>query len=111
MKKPLIGLLTALTILSAGTTCAFAAGSKAGKNFIDTYKNGIFGNYERRPNFTDSDNDGVCDNYESRPNFTDSDNDGVCDNYGSGQGANSTNGLRGGHGRHQRNFQCGANKR
>lgn len=93
MKKPLIGLLTALTILSAGTTCAFAAGSKAGKNFIDTYKNGIF------------------DNYESRPNFTDSDNDGVCDNYGSGQGANSTNGLRGGHGRHQRNFQCGANKR
>jgi hypothetical protein len=93
MKKPLIGLLTALTILSAGTTCAFAAGSRAGKNFIDTYNNGI------------------CDNYESRPNFTDNDNDGVCDNYGSGQGANVINGLRGNHGRQQGKLQCGANKR
>ena len=93
MKKPLIGLLTALTILSAGTTCAFAAGSRAGKNFINTYNNGI------------------CDNYESRPNFTDNDNDGVCDNYGSGQGANGINGLRGNHGRQQGKLQCGANKR
>ena len=111
MKKPLIGLLTALTILSAGTTCAFAAGSRAGKNFINTYNNGICDNYESRPNFTDNDNDGVCDNYESRPNFTDNDNDGVCDNYGSGQGANGINGLRGNHGRQQGKLQCGANKR
>lgn len=93
MKKPLIGLLTAVTMLSVGTTCAFAAGSRAGKNFINTYNNGI------------------CDNYESRPNFTDNDNDGVCDNYGSVQGANGINGLRGNHGRQQGKLQCGANKR
>lgn len=116
MKKTFTGFLAAALILTIGTTTAFAAGPRRGRNFIaknnnssnsvktvcvhtDTNKDGICDNCELEIKnwangtgcgmyFVDEDGDGICDNYGTNCGmyYADEDGDGVCDNYAAGGG-------------------------
>lgn len=115
MKKAFLGILGAIIAVSVGTTSAFAAGSGARRNFIDTDGDGVCDNYGDRPskgskNFVDEDGDGICDNFasgqgkgngyrngaqgECGKNFVDEDGDGICDNITSREGRGNGHGLR-----------------
>ncbi len=96
MRKTILGLLTAATILSAGTATAFAAVPETGCSFIDADGDGICDHY------ADTDNDGTCDHYTDADNdeicghCADADNDRTCDHSPVRQGRGCRNGVRGG---------------
>lgn len=86
MKKILVGILATVTVLSIGTTTAFAAAPRTGRNV-----HGVCGYFGSVCSHVDADNDGVCDNCGSYhrncktgnvpcQNFADADGNGVCDN-------------------------------
>ncbi len=102
MKKIITLALTAVFIMSIGSTSAFAMGKGQGGNSKD--RDGI-PNYLGTTdgiNFEDNNSDGVCDNLGTNTgaNFEDSNSDGVCDNLeaditnnqGRGQGQGQTQG-------------------
>ncbi|MCI8622428.1 MAG: hypothetical protein HFG26_02045 [Provencibacterium sp.] len=107
MKRTLIGILAAATVLAIGVTSAFAAAPVAGQNFTDADGDGICDYFGSACDYADTDNDGVCDNcgrYHKGcmaangygGNFVDADGDGVCDNYAFRQAQGRGNGFRGG---------------
>lgn len=81
MKKTLVGVLTAVVVLSAGATSGFAACSGRWRNFVD------------------ADGNGICDYAGRTCRYIDADNDGICDNYIAGRGAGYGNGCHGGRNR------------
>ncbi len=98
MKRTPIGILTALTVLTLGTTSVLAAGPGYGRNWTDTNGNGICDFAESTGRYLDADQDGIWDRARQAgycKHFIDADGDGICDNYG-GQGTGRGNGCRGG---------------
>lgn len=100
MKKTIIGLLVAGTLISAGTISAFAAGGS--RNSVNTDGQGICSytvnetapasvstrqlssGADKNAGYIDADHDGICDNYDGSGNgtcYSDSNKDGICDNY------------------------------
>lgn len=83
MKKAILGVFTAVMVLSAGTMNVCAAGCGGGSHHADT----VCDNTDRVCYYVDTDEDGVCDNcsacHKSCPegtDFLDEDGDGICDN-------------------------------
>lgn len=119
MRKAFLEILAVVIVFSVGATSAFAAGSKAERNFVDVdgdgvcdLANGICDNFgvEYGRNYADADGDGICDHATTGQgygqedsiregcsrNYVDANGDGICDNYSAGQGRGSRNGFRGG---------------
>ena len=83
MKRVLIGLLTAIIVVSTGTIGALAAGpgSGYGRNFVDADGNGVCDFAGESCHYADADWDGVRDHCGVCRNgcghyFVDSDDDG-----------------------------------
>lgn len=95
MKKAILGVLTAVMVLSAGTMSVCAAGCRSGHHRAESSC------------YVDADSDGVCDicgaDHGFCPGadglcFTDADGDGICDNCEGYHSCSGTGSGRGCHG-------------
>ena len=123
MRKAFLEILAVVIVLSVGATSAFAAGSKAERNFVDVdgdgvcdLANGICDNFgvEYGRNYADADGDGICDHATTGQgygqedsiregcsrNYVDANGDGVCDHATTGQEYGHEDSIRG---------ECGKN--
>lgn len=96
MKRTVVGILTAVVVLGAGTVGVLAAGTGARHNGLGN-GTGICIHSENECNYVDNNGDGICDNIEggtgqnnvNRVNYVDENGDGICDNQETGSGQNS----------------------
>jgi len=92
MKKALVTLLIAVTVLSIETANVFGAGPGTRRVFINMCGGGICNPLGIHCSYVDANNDGICDacgEYHcpainnGGQSFIDANGDGICDNYGS----------------------------
>ncbi|MDE6641928.1 MAG: hypothetical protein K2K63_15550 [Acetatifactor sp.] len=83
MKKAILGVFTAVMVLSAGTMNVCAAGCGTRHHHADT----VCENADRICYYVDADEDDICDNCSAchkscteGTDFLDEDGDGICDN-------------------------------
>ncbi|MDE5587614.1 MAG: hypothetical protein K2J60_00535 [Acetatifactor sp.] len=100
MKKAILGVFTAVMVLSAGTMSVCAAGCDTRHHHTDT----VCDNADRICYYVDADEDGICDICDAAhgvcPNgdgecFIDADGDNVCDNCNAYHSCRSTDNNRG----------------
>ena len=77
MKKTAAVIITAVLVLTLGSTTVFAVGSGRAQNSQTAPSAG--NSAKHCPNYTDENSDGICDYYSEKS--TDSDTGAVCPNY------------------------------
>ena len=102
MRKRLLEILAVMIVVSVGATTVFAAGSKAGRNFVDVDGDGICDHASSIGNDLGIDHDGICDNFgvEYGRHYVDANGDGICDNAMTAQEYGHGDSIRG---------ECGRN--